>query len=190
MARGFLSKDNLTKDTLLRLAEIGIFTVAAATSPYFLHRVIKQYFKEKGGELAQKRARKLKELQKRKLVDFREVADGSVKITLSHLGKNLIRQYKLEDMRIKKPKHWDKQWRIIIYDVPVYQNKARDAFRQKIKNLGLYPLQKSIWVTPRECLSEIEFLCGVFEINMDNNIYYFKASEIPKEKEVKKFFHL
>jgi DNA-binding transcriptional regulator PaaX len=188
MARGFLLKNNLTKDTLLRIALLGILTVAAVSSPYFLHIAVKGYFKEKTKEMAKKRARKLRELQKRRLIEFKEMSDGSVKIILTHLGKNLVRQYKLEEMKLVKPQKWDKKWRMIIYDIPHRHQKASNAFREKLKQLGLYQLQKSVWVSPYECLAEIEFLCSVFDIDINNHIYYFRTEEIPKEKEIKKFF--
>ena len=190
MAKGFILKDNLTKDTLLKVAAFGFIAVAALTSPYFLHTVARGYFKEKTKEMRLKRARKLRELQKRKLLEFKEMSDGSVKITLTHLGKKLVRQYKLEEMAIAKPKQWDRKWRIIIYDIPISKSNARDVFREKIKKLGLYQLQKSIWVSPYECLPEIEFLCSIFDIDMDNCVYYFKTPEIPKEKQIKKYFSL
>ena len=190
MAKGFVLRDNLTKDTLLKIAGFGFLTVAAITSPYFLHMIVRGYFKDKTGELAKKRARKLRELQKRKLLEFREMPNGSVKITLSHLGKNLVRQYKLEEMVIIKPKQWDKKWRVIIYDIPQKQREASNAFRKKISDLGLYQLQKSVWVSPYECLPEIEFLCAIFDIDINNCVYHFKTDEIPKMAEIKEFFNL
>ena len=190
MAKGFLLKDNLTKDTLLKIAGMGLLTAVVITSPHFLHVVVKAYFKEKTREMIRKRARKLWELQKRKLIEFKEMADGSVKITLTHLGKNLIRQYKLDEMTLPKHKQWDKKWRWLIYDIPNYKRKASLALSKKLHTLGLYKLQKSIWIFPYEIMPEIEFLCAVFEIDMNNWIHYFKTMEVPKEKEVKEFFNL
>mgnify|MGYP001562713708 FL=1 len=186
MSKGIILKNNITKETLLKIAELGIFTVAAASSPYFLNKIIKKYFKNK----IEQRSRKLRELQKRKLINIEEYENGIVKITLSHLGKNLIRQYKLEEMEIKKPLKWDGQWRIIIYDIPQKLRKASNAFRRKIKGLGLYRLQKSIWVSPYDCISELEFLCAIFGIPLENCVYYFKTKELPKEADIKKFFDL
>ena len=79
-------------------------------------------------------------------------------------------------------------WRVIIYDIPVAQRKASNAFRQKIRAMGLFQLQRSVWVSPYECLSEIEFIATVFDINIDRCICYFKTKNIPKEKEIKKHF--
>ena len=66
MARGFVRKNNLTKDTLYMIAKIGVITIAA-TSPYFLHYAAKIYFKDKIEKMIRARARKLRELEKRKL---------------------------------------------------------------------------------------------------------------------------
>ncbi len=183
-------KINITKDTLLKVAAIGLITVAAATSPFVLRAIIKGYFKEKSKEMAKKRARALAELRKRKLLEWKEMPDGSLKITLSQFGEKRVRQYKLEEIKLKVPKKWDKEWRIIMYDIPSRQRKASDAFRRKIKEMGLYQLQKSIWVSPYECIEELEFLCSVFDLDIDRYLFYLKVPAIPKEKEVRKFFNL
>mgnify|MGYP001606309087 FL=1 len=187
MARGVSLKNNLTKEILFRLVQAGTFAVAA-TSPYFLHQLIKTYFQEKSREIKRKITRRLKELEKRKVVEFKELGNGTVKITLTHLGQKIVRQYNLENIQIKKPKKWDGKWRIIIYDIPIAKKKAANAFRQKIRDLGLYQLQKSIWISPYDCLNEIEFLCDVFEIDVNSHLFYFKTAEMPKEKEVRQFF--
>jgi len=183
-------KNNFTKDTLLKIAEIGIITIAAASSPYFLHRVVKDYFGDSNKQLVRQRAKKLSEFNRKKLVEFRELSDGSVKIVISQAGKELVQRYKIEDMKIAKPKSWDKEWRIVIYDIPQKFRKASDAFRRKIRELGMYQLQKSIWVYPYECSKELDFLCAVFGIPFNDCILYFKTKELPKEKEIKNFFAL
>ena len=186
MARGFLVKNNITKETLLKIAEIGILTVPALSSPYFLHRVVKKYFKNKINE----RVRKLRNLEKKKLIDIEELKDGSVRVVLTHLGKKIIHQYKIDELEIKKPAKWDGQWRIVIYDIPQSLKKASSAFSQKIRSMGLYQLQKSIWVYPYDCMNELEFLCVVFNLPLEDCVLYFKTNKLPKEKLIKKHFDL
>lgn len=190
MAKGILTnKNTLTKEILLTLAQVGVFTVAL-TSPYFLHSIVKRYLKEKSMEKERKKSRMLRELKKRKVIEFKESKDGIIKITLSHEGQKRILKYKLEDMVVDKSAEWDRLWRIVIYDIPKSKKKASDAFRIKLRTLGFHQLQKSVWVLPYECIDEIEFLCQVFEINMDQHVYYFKTRDIPQEKEIKKRFNL
>ena len=185
-----LWKNNITaKEILLTLAEVGIFTVAT-TSPYFLSAVIKQYFKSQSRKRREAQQRTLRELAKRKYISFKEQNNGTVKIELTHQGRLMVRQYNLENMKLQKPKRWDKRWRVLLYDIPTYNKKASDAFREKLKQLRLYQLQKSVWVSPYDCISEIEFLCGVFDIDINRHVLYFTTPEIPQEQILKKFFKL
>jgi DNA-binding transcriptional regulator PaaX len=190
MPRGFLVKNNFTKETILKIAAVAGASIIIASSPFLLNQIVKQYFKEKNAEIKRKRAKKLRELQKRKIIEFKELGNGEIKVVLSHKGKDLVRQYKLDDIKIKKPAKWDGYWRILIYDIPASQRKASNALSEKLKNIDFRQLQKSVWVFPYEFLPEIEFICAVFEINMDKYVSYFKTKEIPREKEFKKFFDL
>jgi hypothetical protein len=184
MPRGILTKNNLTKEILLKIAEVGILTIPVLSSPYFLHKIAKKYFKNKIDE----RARRIRLLEKRRLLDIEELKDGSVKVILTRMGKKIIHQYKIEELRIEKPLKWDGRWRIVIYDIPQNLRRASNAFSRKIRSMGLYQLQKSIWVYPYDCLSELEFLCAVFDLPLEDCILYFKTEELPKEKQIRKFF--
>ena len=186
MPRGVVTKNNLTKETLLKIAEIGILTIPVLSSPYFLRKVAKKYFKNKINE----RARKIRALEKKRLIDIEELKDGSIRVVLTHLGKKIIHQYKIDELEIRKPAKWDGQWRIVVYDIPQSLRRASNAFSQKIRSMGFYQLQKSIWVYPYDCLNELDFLCAVFSIPLEDCVLYFKTEELPKEKQIKKFFNL
>ena len=190
MARGFVKRENLTRDTLAVIAALGILAIAVATSPYFLNEISKVFFNDKSLAERRARARKLRELEKRKLISFKELGGGKVKIELTKGGQRLVRMYDLDKMRLSRPKKWDGFWRIITYDIPSSKRKASDAFREKLKDLGLFQLQKSVWVSPFECLAEIEFLGAVFEIEVGRHIHYFKTKEVPLKSEIKDFFEL
>ncbi len=189
MAKKITLNNYTTRSIILAIAKIGIITISC-TSPYFLHAVVRGYLEEKRIEYIKRKARRLSELAKRKLISIEELPNNEVRITLTHQGKLLIRQYELEHMQITKPKKWDNYWRIIIYDIPTKRRAASNALRAKLKMLGLVQLQKSIWVTPYECIAEIEFLCTIFDIVIDKHIHYFKTKEIPKEKALREFFEL
>jgi len=178
------------KDTILKIAEGGAFILVSITSPYFLTQFAKSYFKEKSKKAIYAQVRRLKELEKKKIISFKELGNGKIKIEITHKGKLLVREYNIDNLKLNKPKIWDKKWRIIIYDIPHHHKKARDAFRFKIKQLGLYPIQKSVWVSPYDCLPEIEFLCTIFDIDMNNYVYQIMTNKIPKEREAKKWFDL
>jgi len=188
MARGIVRRNNLTKDTILKIAAAGILMLGGG-SPFTV-RSIQTYFKDRDKRLARRRARIIWELQKRKVISITELEDGRIKIELAQRGKKIIQIYKLEDVKLKRPKVWDKRWRIVMYDIPSKRRSASQAFRKKLEDLGLYRLQKSVWISPYDCLSELDFLASIFEIEMDKHVHYFVSAEIPKRREIEKFFEL
>ncbi|MFH1193136.1 MAG: hypothetical protein V1656_02350 [Candidatus Jorgensenbacteria bacterium] len=108
--------------------------------------------------------RDLKKLQERDLADYRELDDGSVEVTITKRGKTQMLKYRLDDMRLKQPSHWDGKWRLIMFDIPHFNKQARDALRRKLLDLKFYPLQKSVFITPYPCEQEIDFIASVFDV--------------------------
>lgn len=189
MARGLGKYNRLAKEILLRLAEVGLFTIAA-TSPYFFPSLLKKYFRKESRKHHLARQQAMRELRAKRFVACIEHRDGTVEVQLTHRGHAMIRRFKLESLTLKKPAPWDREWRVVLYDIPHRQKRASDAFREHLKQLGLFQLQKSVWVSPYECLEELEFLCGVFSLDMNRCVLYFKTPHIPREDAARSFFGL
>ena len=84
---------------------------------------------------------------------------------------------------------WDKKWRIVIFDIPEELHKNRNQLRTKLKNLGFYMLQKSVFVIPYPCEKELGYICR--NLKIVNYIDVILAESIGfKEKEIKDFFDL
>ena len=128
--------------------------------------------------------RAIQSLYKNKMIDLKEQKDGSMTMILLNNGKKRILEYKLEDMKIRKPKNWDKKWRMVLFDIPKNMNKVREAFRSHLKRLGFYQYQKSVFVYPYECQNEIDFLIEFYKarpyirqlivLNLDNQFHLEK----------------
>ena len=125
---------------------------------------------------------------KDRLVDFRDNNDGTTTIILTENGRKRVLKYEFENMQIKKPKVWKGDWHIIIYDIPEKNKPAREAFRKKVKELGLLEFQRSVFVSPYECEDEIDFVAEFFEVG--KYVRYIKAKYITNEAELKKKFKL
>ncbi len=188
MPKGFKAKDNATKRVLLFIAaSLGALALASSIgSSRKSHILLKELLRT----LDERAQRALRELRRRKLLALKEHSDGSTTVEITHFGRKIIHRYELEDMRLKKPKRWDGKWRIITYDIPVAKKKASQALARKLHQLGLYQFQRSFWISPYECLSELEFICAIFELEIDRHIFYFTTDAIPKKKEIMKFFEL
>lgn len=62
-------------------------------------------------------------------------------------------------------KIWDKKWRLILFDIPAPMDKQRHNFRNRLKSIGAYMLQKSVFVFPYPCEEEIGYWCRDFELS-------------------------
>ncbi len=135
-------------------------------------------FKKDQWEKARKRGRlkyAIKRLEKQKLVSWKEI-DGELILTLTDKGKKRSLRFNIDEMRIKIPKKWDGLFRVIVFDIPEKKREARDAFRKKLKDLGFYQMQKSVFFHRFECREEIDFLRHELEIAPFVN--YILAKEI------------
>lgn len=130
--------------------------------------------------------RDMKRLQTRELVDFRELGNGKIEIRLTKQGKKKMLAYELDDMKLKIPERWDRQWRLIIFDIPHRHKKARDALRTKLLDLKFYPIQKSVFITPYPCEDEIDFIASIFDVR--NYIIILYISHFEGEVKLKRHF--
>lgn len=95
-------------------------------------------------------SKKIYELEKNGIVKkYTENKKNIIRIT--PLGYRKAIKYALNNYRIKKPRKWDKKWRVIIFDIPEDKKNIRNVIRLKLKNCGFYQLQKSVWIHPFEC---------------------------------------
>ena len=104
------------------------------------------------------------EFHRDRLVNYREDEDGTITMTLSERGREQILRLNLDQLTIKQPARWDKKWRLVIFDIPEKIKPAREALRGKLKDLGFFELQHSVWVFPYACRDEINFIVEVFDI--------------------------
>lgn len=129
----------------------------------------------------------LKRLKRQKIIEVVETKDGPI-IKITENGMNRALKYKLDEMRIKQKESWDKKWRIVIFDIPEGKRKLRDEFRERLKQLGFYQLQKSVFVHAFPCADEIEFLRHVYSVYVD--VTTIIATKIENEERLHTFFKL
>jgi len=130
----------------------------------------------------------IKNLYKSKMIDYRESSDGTVNLVLAEGGKDRILKYNLDKIEIKKPPQWDKLWRLVIFDIPEDKNMGRKALGAKLKELGFYPMQKSVFIHPYECKNEIDFITEMFELAPF--VRFLRVKDVDIELDLKNKFHL
>ncbi len=134
----------------------------------------------------------IRQLYRSNLIKTKENSDGSQTLILTKKGKLKALTYYFEKMKIKTVK-WDGKWRIVVFDIPEKLRRGRDALREKLKKLGFYELQKSVFVFPYECQNEIEFIVEFFDLRryvrfgvlelIDNELHLKKIFKLIKTKQ-------
>jgi len=122
---------------------------------------------------------------------FLQIEDrgGQIYIALTEEGKKKAGKYQIDDLEIEKPDKWDGKWRIMIFDIRDKQKIKREALRGKIKELGMFQLQKSVWVYPYDFSKEIKILREFFGLTKDE-MKIIVADVIEDDGKLKEFFKL
>lgn len=186
-------KGELAKIILKGLLLAGGIAIAS-TNPYFLPRILPKLLKYASYKL--KLSKKKKQqffnsfyyLKKKGLVNI-EYKGKQIYISLTDKGKKVVGKYQIDDLKIKKPWRWDKKWRILIFDIKDKQRIKREALRGKIKELGMFQLQKSVWVHPYDFFNEMDLLRRFFGLK-DDEMKLIVASKIENDQEARAFFGL
>ena len=153
----------ILKTVLLAGGFLALSSISPLGGAQLARGLVKEYFRKKRFE-RERFLRDLKRLQVREMLDYKELSDGKIELTLTASGKKKIFNYNIDDIKLNTQKKWDSRWRLVMFDIPHHQKKARDAFRKKLRQLGFYAIQKSVFITPYECENEIDFVCSVFNI--------------------------
>ncbi|MDO8471417.1 MAG: hypothetical protein Q7S49_02305 [bacterium] len=107
---------------------------------------------------------------------------------LTSEGKILLRRWEFSDFRLKKPKKWDKKWRVIIFDIPEKKRKSRDDLTMLFRQAGILRLQNSVWVYPYDCEDIITLLKTDFGIG--KYLLYMIVEELESDKHLREEFGL
>jgi DNA-binding transcriptional regulator PaaX len=130
----------------------------------------------------------IRKLYQSKLIGCKYNKDGSVALCLTDEGKTRILSCNLDKIEIKKPIRWDGLWRLVVFDVPEDKNLGRKALAAKLKELGFYPMQKSVFIHPYECKDEIDFIVEIF--NLAPYVRFLRVKDVDIELDLKERFHL
>ena len=130
----------------------------------------------------------IREFKRDRLVEYRESFNGETEITLTEQGKKVVLLFDLDKIKIQNPLVWDGKWRIVMFDIPEKKRNARDALRDKLKELGFREVQRSVFIHPFPCDEEISFIVEVFEIR--NCVRLAEVNKISNEAELLIKFNL
>ena len=108
--------------------------------------------------------------------------------TLSLKGIRLLNEEAVWSLTISKPKVWDKKWHLVLFDIPKDKRKRRDAFRLRLKELGLVLYQNSVWIYPYPLQNTIEQIAAFYALH--GCVSFITADALTGEKNLLQHFKL
>lgn len=119
--------------------------------------------------------RTLKRLEQQKLL-MRKIKNGKEEFVVTEMGKHQLESYLLDDLRITPQKKWDEKWRVLMFDIPEKQKKARDAVSFTLNEVGMMTIQNSTFISPYPCKNEIDFVTNFYKVT--EHVIYFETDNI------------
>jgi len=122
-------------------------------------------------------------LRKRGLIKM-ENRGKQLYISLTPEGKRRAKKCQIDFLEIKQTKIWDGKWHIMLFDIQEKKRLSREALRGKLKQLGFYQMQKSVWLHAFPCEPEITILKNFFGLS-DSECLCFEIGDLPTSLESK-----
>jgi DNA-binding transcriptional regulator PaaX len=182
-------RGELAKEILLTIAA-GMAIPASFLMPNIpiaLRPLLRALTKKCGVKKSERFVRSIIYLKRSRLLSIAE-KDGQQVLTLSEEGERRVLQFDLDKVMIKRPRKWDGYWRLVLFDIPEKYKLGREALRSKLKQLGFFQLQKSCFIHPFDCRSEIIFISEIFEVSPYVN--YVLVKELEGSNQLLKHFNL
>jgi len=123
-------------------------------------------------------------LTKHRLIRRGLVAKHGASYAITARGQRLLgRLTKLLEDRLPA---WDKQWRIIVFDIPEPKKKYREALRRALANADYQRLQDSVWVGKHPLPDDV--LTFIEECNLAEYIHLFLSTVVNREEQLTALF--
>ena len=108
--------------------------------------------------------RRVSQLRRDGLVGVKEQGNKTT-LYLTKAGKQMVLEYRVDEMMIPEQDPWDGKYRFVMFDIPEKKKLSRNIFRQKLIELGFKKIQNSIWRHRYPCRDQVEFLANFYEVS-------------------------
>lgn len=181
-------KGDITKEILLGILKTGAVLGLAIFAPGVLKVFKNSAYDNQWEEYYPSSIEKVaKRLYRRGFVKV-EYESGSPVVTITDKGRVEVLKYDLDRLDIKPMKNWDKRWRLVIFDITEKHRNVRNLVRDKLREIGFYKMQESVFIFPYPCENEIKYLREVLKV--PHSIKLIRADKIENDNDLRKIFQL
>ncbi|MFY9457964.1 MAG: hypothetical protein WAP23_03505 [Candidatus Spechtbacterales bacterium] len=106
-------------------------------------------------------------------------------VELTKKGQKAFAHATFANITIDRKGDWDGQWRFFLFDIPEKRRKMRDILRARVKSLGFFQFQKSVWIYPFECEKEIRYVCEYLEATPYTMLF---TAKIDNDRILRRYF--
>jgi len=117
-------------------------------------------------------------LKTRDLIEITPYGDNFI-MQIKEKGREKLHKINLKTLVFNKPSKWNKYWWLVMADIPTEMKSQADVFRKKIKELGMFTLQKSVWAYPYDVRDEVAFIGAYY--GLDKFITTIEAKTLETE---------
>lgn len=185
LVKKFKPETTQIADKIMSALLIAYMIPAVLTSPFAGYALVvglaRYYFKKSDFN------REVKRLQKRGYVSLTKTEKGWL-VKLLPKGRIRAKQIAFENLSLPKSKTWDGKWRLFSFDIPEEHKNARNMLRGKLKSLGCFNIQRSLFAYPHDCKRELEAVARHYKVSKFT--LFVEASYMDLDKELRKFFNL
>ncbi|OGE84430.1 MAG: hypothetical protein A2846_02600 [Candidatus Doudnabacteria bacterium RIFCSPHIGHO2_01_FULL_49_9] len=103
-------------------------------------------------------------------------------------GLKRVAELNFDNLLISRPKSWSGTWWVIMADIPSKFRIAADMFQMKLKQMGCYPLQRSVWIHPFDPRGEVEAVAAYYRVSPFVTLMEVKRLEESDKEMLEKFF--
>ncbi len=143
--------------------------------------------KTKYKEQTQKVTRSIYYLKSKGYIELKAEGEEFL-VKIKQKGRKKILKLQFDALEIGRPKNWDGHWWAVIADIPTPYKRRADLFRDKLKSLGFYFLQRTVWVYPHDPRDEVDFVAAYYQIDRYLTIMRVDQLEPEDEQVMKKYF--
>ena len=131
--------------------------------------------------------REIKRLEKRGFIALTKTEDGWV-IKILKRGRAKYKQIEISNLKLPEAGSWDGKWRLYTFDIPEKYRSARNLMRKKMKELGLFNIQRSVLAYPYDCRKELQMIADYYRLG--KYATFIETHSIDIDKELRKDFRL
>lgn len=124
----------------------------------------------------------------RKLLEVRGNGERR-SVRLTEAGERALALEKARTLtRSHERRHWDGQWRMVMFDIPEHRRATRMRLYALMREIGFFKLQQSVWIYPYDCEELIQLIKA--EIRAGYSVLYGVVRALEGDGLARKHFKL